>query len=389
MSEFDDIRPYNDTEIAEVLRRIVEDRECLDTIGQLRYPKYYGVLSWLIRPILRAYLRRQVAEVDSVYDFQMIVERYMSRMVADTTDGFSVSGLSALDLSQPCLFISNHRDITLDPAFTNYALHHEGGSNTVRIAIGDNLLSKPFASDLMRANKSFIVKRGIRAPRELLKALKKLSRYIYKSLREDGEHVWIAQREGRAKDGIDRTDPAILKMLLIAKPKTIEVADYIRSLRIVPVSVSYEYDPCDKEKARELTARQQDGEYLKSAHEDLESIGRGIAGQKGHVHLHFGHVITESFDDADALASYIDRQIIENYRIHPSNVVACNRLQYATIADTKHLLPINFDEAAIARAEQAFDRRVAEVPGNDVTAFLSMYANPVMERLALQKQAND
>src|SRR5690606_32442570 len=146
----------------------------------------------------------------SVADLQHIVKKYMDRMIEGTTDQFTVSGLAELPSGRPWLFMSNHRDIALDPAFLSYALYHNG-HETVRIAIGDNLLSKPFAVDLMRLNKSFMVRRSAKGPRAMVAAYKTLSAYIRHSLEVDGSPIWIAQREGRAKDGIDRTEPAVIK----------------------------------------------------------------------------------------------------------------------------------------------------------------------------------
>ena len=171
MTDFDDIRPYNDTEIHEVLIRIINDDECLSLILRLRFPRLSCYLSFILKPLLRYFLARQIKNIYSVEAFQTHIGRYVKQMINSTTDGFTVGGLDQLDLSRAYLFMSNHRDITLDPAFTNYALHISG-NDTVRIAIGDNLLSKPFATDLMRANKSFIVKRSLKGPREILKALK-------------------------------------------------------------------------------------------------------------------------------------------------------------------------------------------------------------------------
>ncbi|NNC55548.1 MAG: cytochrome C oxidase Cbb3, partial [Pseudomonadales bacterium] len=251
MSNYDDIRPYNDDEASAVLRRVIADNEFIDLVGGLRFPLWYSRLRWLLRPLVRHHFRRKIRDLRSIEEVQLVVEQYVERMLEHTTTDFSVVGLNKHSLATPHLFISNHRDITLDPALTNYAIHHEGG-DTLRIAIGDNLLSKPYASDLMRLNKSFIVRRKISKPRELLASLKILSRYIWHSLHVDNENVWIAQREGRAKNGMDRTEPAIIKMLAIARPKELGFADYINSLRIVPVSISYEFDPCDALKAHEL-----------------------------------------------------------------------------------------------------------------------------------------
>jgi len=385
MSNYDDIRPYNDDEASAVLRRVIADSEFIDLVGALRFPHWYTRLRWLLRPLARNHFMRKTRNVRSIEEVQLLVEQYMERMLAHTTSEFAVVGLDKLNLATPHLFISNHRDITLDPAFTNYAIHHEGGA-TVRIAIGDNLLSKPYASDLMRLNKSFIVRRSISKPRELLAALKKLSRYIWHSLHVDHENVWLAQREGRAKNGMDRTEPAIIKMLAIARPKELDFAAYINSLRIVPLSISYELDPCDALKARELRQISENRAYEKAEHEDLASIGIGISGQKGRVSLVFGDVLQTAADNADTVAQQLDQQIVRNYQLQRTNIIAYRRLygneawaraRAALLAcETHHDLP-EVSEAS----EQSFAERIAAMDDEDRDMALHMYANPVLHKL--------
>ena len=178
------------------------------------------------------------------------------------------------------MFISNHRDIVLDPALVRWGLFKHS-MPTVRFAIGDNLLQIPYITELMRLNKSFIVKRSAKAPKEMLKALSQLSAYIYDSLSE-GHSIWIAQKEGRAKDGFDQTDPALLKMLQLQGRKQKEFADYVRELKIVPVSISYQYEPCAIAKAKELYHKQHRGQYVKQQGErTLPALLRALAQQKG------------------------------------------------------------------------------------------------------------
>ena len=183
----------------------------------------------------------------------------MRKMIDTTVSGLSVSGLDQLSPDQSYVFVSNHRDIAMDPALVNWVLHLNQ-HQTLRVAIGDNLLTKPYVSDLMRLNKSFIVNRSATAPREKLKAAKHLSSYIHHSITEDRQNIWIAQREGRAKDGLDRTNSAVIGMLGLSKAKPVPLADHIKTLNIVPVSISYEYDPCDEAKAKELYMQQTHGD---------------------------------------------------------------------------------------------------------------------------------
>jgi hypothetical protein len=383
MSEFDDIRPYNDSEVSAVLHGVVRDPELLDLVGILRFGKLYRWFGWFFRPLLTFSFASRVKQISSVMDFQLLMEKYLDKSISETTDGLFVKGLEQLELDQPHLFISNHRDITLDPAFTNYALHHNGG-DTLRIAIGDNLLSKPFASDLMRLNKSFIVRRSITQPRKLLAALKTLSRYIWHSLHEDRSNIWIAHREGRAKDGWDKTDSAIIKMLGIAKPKHESFSDYIRSLRIVPVSISYEYDPCDGDKSKELAILAEGQSYTKEQHEDLESIGKGIRGYKGRVNLVFGQPLQEGLDDYESVAQALDYSIVMGYELYGSNSYAYFKLfgssdwNRAKNVLTRHGTELpEFTEDEKTQIEQ----RLIDLNDAEKNILLLMYANPIVHKL--------
>lgn len=381
MDTYSDIRPYNDEEVAVVLQRLLDNRELLDAIGKLRAPRLHTLFPRLLRPLVRRVLRRQLRGVETVRAFQMVVKHYMDAMIEATTDSFTVSGLENLDLKRPWLLISNHRDIALDPAFVNYALYQNGG-DTVRIAIGDNLLGKPFAADLMRLNKSFIVKRSAKGPRQILAAYKKLSAYIRHSLTEEGATIWLAQREGRAKDGIDATEPAIIKMLCMSQRKGEEsFGAFIQSLGIVPVAISYEWDPCDAAKARELSLRETEGVYLKAEFEDLQSIALGIRGQKGRVHVHFGEPLATDFSTPADVAAAIDAQIIEQYRLQPSNIWAYEQQvgdQQWQRLSAEVLTELGELDAA---SRAAFDARMATIPADYRARAVAIYANPVMAKL--------
>jgi len=286
--KFSDIRPYNDNEIQPAIVRVINNDECLKAIISFRFPKLAKFAGFILKPLLRRYFLYKWGNISCIDEMQKVMGHYMLHMISSTTTKFTYSGLENLDASKNYLFISNHRDIAMDPAFVNWALFSEN-FKTVRVAIGDNLLSKPYVSDLMRMNKSFIVKRSLSGPREMMKALQHFSDYIFSSL-QDESGIWIAQREGRAKDGFDKTDPAIVKMFYInGKKKKIPFSEYIKQLNIVPVAVSYEFDPCDQHKAQELFSKEKTGEYQKSEFEDIESIVSGIIGQKGHVHVAFGN----------------------------------------------------------------------------------------------------
>ena len=376
-SPFDDIRPYRDEEVPTVLARILADAEFIDALVRFRFPSFPAALLKIFRPVLnglvRWQLKKQTRDVYDVKSFQAIVEAYMQRMITSTSTGLTVSGLEKLDTKQAYLFVSNHRDIAMDPAFMNWALWHNG-MDTVRIAIGDNLLTKPFASDLMRLNKSFLVKRGETAPKKIYVALKQLSAYIHHSIVNEKSSVWIAQREGRAKDGVDRTEEAIIKMFAISKPKEQAFADFVRELNIVPVSISYEWDPCDVAKARELYEKATHGSYQKDTHEDVQSIAAGIAGNKGSVHVSFGDVLRADFDTPEAVAAEIDRQVIGNYKLFPSNYLAAK-----TLGDKEFGGDVLEEQASLENElfSQTFDQRLAQCPEPYWPYWLAMYANPV------------
>ncbi|AYV23355.1 1-acyl-sn-glycerol-3-phosphate acyltransferase [Vibrio mediterranei] len=316
-----DIRPYNDEEIPAAIDRLINDAEFIDAILQHRFSNHAPWFKALMSPMVKVYLKFKWAKLDSVEAIQLEVKKYLEQTLDTTTKGVVYKGLDKLDKNTSYLFVSNHRDIAMDPALVNYGLH-EGNHRTVRIAIGDNLLKKPCATELMRLNKSFIVKRSLKGPREMMKALGTLSSYIKHSL-DTGNSIWIAQKEGRAKDGNDFTDPAILKMFHVeGRKQKMPFAEYIRSLKIVPVSISYENDPCDIAKANELYEKATHGNYEKGEFEDIESIVQGIVGRKDSVHVVFGDVIDQDFDTPEALAEEIDRQIHENYTLFPINKLA-------------------------------------------------------------------
>jgi hypothetical protein len=380
MTQFDDIRPYHDAEVRPIIDRILADPELADAVARLKFPKLTQWLGWLIKPIVKRKLTEQLASVKDVRGFQEVVERYMTGMLNETTSVVTISGLDTFEHHQSYLFISNHRDIAMDPAFVNWSLFHND-CNTLRIAIGDNLLTKPFVSDLMRLNKCFIVNRSAKAPREKLKAAKHLSAYIHHSIVNEASSIWIAQREGRAKDGFDKTNSAVLGMIMLNKPKTQDFSDYVKELRIVPVSISYELDPCDAAKARELHHQRNLGGYQKEEHEDVKSIAMGIAGQKGHVHIAFGSVLDGHYDDTDQLVTEIDHQIVSNYVLHASNCFAYEILHgtVPVVDYTEKNIP--YDPAPLVEQKAEFVVRMNEIPVEQRDIALAIYANPVVSKL--------
>lgn len=382
MTNFDDIRPYNDDEVEATLERLLLDSEFLDTIAKWRLPQLKMVAP-LLRPFVRRVLKKQTLGIYSVSDLQARVEDYLANVINKTTTNLTMSGLDRLDVNEAYCFISNHRDIAMDSAFVNWCLFRKG-SQTLRIAIGDNLLTKPFASDLMRLNKSFIVNRSAKGPREKLKAAKKLSHYIHHSIVDDRSNIWIAQREGRAKDGLDKTNPAIISMLALNRDKSLSVGEYMRQLRIVPVTISYEFDPCDESKARELYVIEQSGGYEKQEHEDVASIARGITGFKGDVHLAFGAPLDADYDSTEALTADVDRQIQENYVLHPTNCIAYEILEQQAPDVLVSAKGIPFGELNLKGKRELFKQRVAACNPEWRAFLLRAYANPVYTKLRLR-----
>ena len=293
------------------------------------------------------------------------------------TSRFSVGGMERLNLEPARVYLSNHRDIFMDPAYANYAFHRQG-SRTLAVAIGDNLLSKPWVADLMRLNKSFVVKRDVGGPRALLAATKLLSQFIRDAVSQNREAIWIAHREGRAKDGRDVTEPAVIKMLTLSREKGELPESVLSELDIVPLVIAYELDPCDALKAAELTA----GEgYVKSEFEDVASIAQGIVGDKGCVHLHFGEPLPPGLQVKEVVAE-IDRQMALHYRLYRTNVWAWEWLHGAPAPEG-----LLFHEGSIS--EQSFRTRVDSIAPEHQQWMLAMYANPVDRQLALQAASRD
>jgi hypothetical protein len=377
MGAFDAIRPYADAEVRPVLARLLADPAFLGTLTRFRFPRLAGPLGWLLKPLIAARLRSEFANVDSVAKLQEKIEPYIDRIIEHASDGISYSGLEHLQTGKPYLYLANHRDIVMDPAFVNYAVYH-AGLQTPRIAIGDNLLQRPFVSDLMRLNKSFIVHRSISGRREKLAAYQLLSAYINHSIREDGESIWIAQAEGRAKDGDDRTDSAILKMFHMSR-KDDPFAEVIDSLNLIPVSISYEYDPCDLAKARELSVRAATGSYTKAPGEDDASIALGITGYKGRVHLHFGPPVA-GLEDTKQLAREVDRQILGQYRLFPVHYLAYSMWEGREAELNVPAASELFPAAELAKAEAEWQKRLAACSAEEKPFLILQYANPVRNK---------
>ncbi|MCJ8169999.1 1-acyl-sn-glycerol-3-phosphate acyltransferase [Atopomonas sediminilitoris] len=380
-ADFEAIRPYHDHEVADVLQRLLHDDAFLNALTRYRFPKLASYCAPLLRALIAWRLGRELRGINSVAQLQTRIEPYVDRVIEHATDGISYSGLEHLNDQQAYLFLANHRDIVMDPAFVNYAVYH-ANLPTPRIAIGDNLLQKPFVSDLMRLNKSFIVHRSITGRREKLSAFQTLSAYINHSI-ADGHSIWIAQAEGRAKDGDDATDAAILKMFHMSR-KDQAFAEVIASLNLVPVSISYEYDPCDVDKARELEIRARTGSYQKQPGEDDLSIARGITGHKGRVHIAFSRIDARQSPDAKALAQACDRAILGNYRLFPVHYLAWER--WGERDDSLQVPSASslFSATEISRAESQLNQRLARCSPAEQPYLLMQYATPVRNQYRLK-----
>jgi len=361
---YDDIRPYFDSEVSDVVSRLLCDAELLNFLGQWRYPLLFRLSNRLARIPISVFMKRKFGHIKSVKDFQDVIYHYVTQIVKETTSKFEYSGIENLDPKKSYLFVSNHRDIAGDSMLLDYALY-TSGLDTVRIAVGDNLVQVGFATDLMRLNKSFFIKRSEEGAKKVYAALLKSSQYIQDSLSE-GQSVWIAQSEGRAKDGMDLTEPAVIKMFTLAKRKQ-NFSDSIRQLNIVPMAISYEYDPCDVQKAMELATIATDGVYIKPKGEDLANLVRGLGGYKGRIALKIGDPLAADFSSADDVAREIDRQIKENLVLFPINHWA-----YSQIETDKKPFDTYFSDY--------FLERLSGCPERARTYFLNMYANPVKNK---------
>ena len=367
MSDFEDIRPYHDDEVSDALAELVVDPELAEFLSGWFAPRLNRFFPGLVRRGITGYLRRAVRGIDDIAGFQDIVAGYARKLVREGTTEFTYEGFENLKPGEACLFVSNHRDIAGDSMLLDYALYLNK-LDTVRIAIGDNLMQRDFATSLMRLNKGFFIKRSVEGPRKTYAALLQSSRYIRHSI-DTGNSVWIAQSEGRSKDGMDVTDPAIIKMFVLSDRRK-PLADTIRDLHIVPLSISYEFDSCDVLKATELGKIAKEGGYDKPPGEDLLSLVRGLSGPKGRVILRLGTRLSGEYETPDDVAVEIDRQIMTNLELFPVNHWALAKLNGRGKADKM-----------VSRQEElALTRRLKTCPPEYRSFWLQMYANPVLNR---------
>lgn len=376
---FEDIRPLNQDEEQAAIEELLASEEFRHA---LRYVK--PDLDWdQLSAAMRACKTKEQFKSTLAYDAVMTVAK-------KTTFSLTISGRSRLPEGKPaCTFISNHRDIVLDASFLNVMLYDVGYGMT-QVAIGDNLLIRPWIKTFVRLNNSFIVKRGV-SVRQMLEVSGTLSAYINHTIKDTKESIWIAQREGRAKDSNDRTQPSVLKMLCMAGGK--DIIGNLKSLNIVPVAISYEFDPCDYLKAQEFQLKRDNPEYHKTQRDDLLNMETGILNNKGRVHFTISQLINDQLDQLDpnmdrnelfaAVASIIDKEIYRHYRFYPNNYVAYDLLSgtrrfsdHYGLKDKKafeEYLQKQLDKIVIPNKDENFLRK----------KILEMYANPLKNFLAL------
>ncbi|WP_299583748.1 glycerol acyltransferase [uncultured Sunxiuqinia sp.] len=369
---YDDIRPYDDHEVNHYINVLLKDNV------------FQQVLQFIFHDEKeREAAKQMLSKIESVEELQ---KTFMYTLIKDwiidkTTSGISWSGLDRLDLSKSYLFISNHRDIILDSAILNYIIVN-AGMNTTEVAIGNNLLIYDWIVHAVKLNRAFVVKRNLPA-RELLVASKKLSNYIREAVTKRNRSVWIAQREGRTKDGFDQTQQALLKMLNLSNDKSF--VEGFRELQIVPLSISYEREPCGISKVEELYKRECSG-FEKTQADDMKSMAFGLTRPKGRVHFAFGKPIDAPLDEfakaetvnesIQQLASYIDLRIYRNYKLWPNNYLAADLLN----GKTEHADKV--DDATREKFSELLEDLVKTIgegdPKRQQELFMQMYANPVL-----------
>ena len=378
LKPFDAIRPFEPDELPVVYERLIGNDQFRAVAGHV----FPGVPF----DMLAAKMRSCATNIDFQKAF---CYAFLKNLLAKASLGCDFDS-SEIDLSHRHTFVSNHRDIVLDSALLDVLLVDNGSTTTCEIAIGDNLLSLPWVKDLVRINKSFIVERAV-GMRQMLVSSKRLSEYMHLVVGTKHDNVWIAQREGRAKDSDDRTQESIIKMMAMGGEGSL--VERIRSLHIVPLAISYEFDPCDFLKAREYQLRRDVEGWKKGPTDDIVSMQTGIMGYKGHIHYHAAQCIDAWLDtlDADmpkgeffaAVARHIDEQIFSRYRLYPNNFVALDELS----GTTEHA------GCYTQHDKERFDAYIAgqlariDIPCKDEQylreRMLTMYANPARNQLSL------
>ena len=377
--EFDTIRPWEPEDLPEVFDRLLANDQ------------FKQVLAYLYPQVPLEMIAQKLKACKTNLDFQLaFAYDFVHGILKKAATGCEMD-CSSLDNTRNYTFISNHRDIVLDSAILDVMLIENKFKTTCEIAIGDNLLSLPWVKDLVRVNKAFIVERAL-SMRQMLMSSKRLSDYMHFAIKEKNENIWIAQREGRAKDSNDRTQKSILQMMSMGGEGSI--IERLKQLHLVPLSISYEYDPCDFLKAKEFQQKRDYAEWKKGPTDNLVSMQTGIFGYKGHVHYHAAPCLDEYLDSLDPnmpkqdiynkVAAYIDQQIHRNYRLYPGNYVALDMLEETEAYTDQYTAE---DKAKFEKYIQGQLAKI-DLPNKDEAylkeRLLTMYANPVRNNLAAQ-----
>ena len=375
MQQFDKIRPYYDAEVNEAIQAAVN------------HPMMKALMGFTFPDVAEEVWKEQLKRTHSIRDFQCnFIYKSVQKVLEKSSEGLTTSGFEKLQPNTSYLFISNHRDIILDTSLLNVSLFDHGLVMTAS-AIGDNLVKKSFLKTLSKLNRNFLVQRGL-PPRELLESSKLMSEYIGQLLLRENRSVWIAQREGRTKDGNDATHSGVLKMLAMGATDK-SLMDYFKKIKIVPVSISYEYDPTDALKMPQLIAEANDEIYIKEKNEDFITLLSGIIGQKKRIHISVGDVlnteldaIAQEFDNNNkqiqALAQAIDDSILQSYMLWPTNYIAYDLLHKSNTYS--HLYTDNEKSLFERRLEMRIDENNPQM----LESFLAMYANPVVNKSKYQ-----
>lgn len=379
-TEFDEIRPYEDEELAAVFEELIAD------------PAFQEAVAGVIPNVPFEVLAQKMRACKTKLEFQKTFCYGLLRDLAkNCTDGLSLDHTALPDKSKAYTYLSNHRDIILDSGFLSVLLVDQG-MDTVEIAIGDNLLIYPWIKKFVRVNKSFIVQRAL-TMRQMLESSARMSRYMHYTIGEKNQSIWIAQREGRAKDSNDRTQDSVLKMLAMGGEG--DVIDRLMEMNIAPLAISYEYDPCDFLKAQEFQLKRDVEGYKKTMQDDLNNMKTGLFGYKGRVHFQAAPCVNDLLAEMDRtlpkpelfarLSARIDERIHSNYRLYPGNYVAHDLLNEKT-EFTSH-----YTQEEKQRFEDYVEKQLAKIqlPNKDIPflreKLLLMYANPLTNYLAVCK----
>lgn len=379
--EFDEIRPYSPEELPKIFEELLSDNDFIEVIKKVLPDTPIEALANILR------------NCKTNLDVQKnIFYGLLHDIIKKCSDGFSFDSSQIADKNKGYTFISNHRDIVLDSGFLSVGLIDNGFATTVEIAIGDNLLIYPWIKKLVRVNKAFIVQRAL-SMRQMLEASARMSRYIHFAVTQKQENIWIAQREGRAKDSNDRTQDSVLKMLAMGGSG--DVIDSLKELNIVPLSLSYEYDPCDFLKAQEMQLKRDVEGFKKSQQDDLVNMQTGIFGYKGRIHFQTGPCINDELETLRGLpkveiftkvSEIIDRHIHRNYRMYPANYIACDMLNgNMTMAE-------HYTAEDKAKFEAYIEKKISliNIPDKDIDflreRILTMYANPAINHIHAMKE---